>query len=88
MNWLKETFLSPTSVESALMILALTIALGLALGSISVRGIKLGVAGNLFAGLAFGHFGLTPNGTVLGFARVWSCAVRVRGRVERGSGIL
>ena len=69
MNWLKETFLSPTSVESALLALALTIALGLALGSISVRGIKLGVAGILFAGLAFGHFGLTPNGAVLGFAR-------------------
>ena len=69
MNWLKETLLSPTSVESALLILALTIALGLALGSISVRGIKLGVAGILFAGLAFGHFGLTPNGTVLSFAR-------------------
>jgi hypothetical protein len=43
-------------VESALLIVALTIALGLALGSLSVRGIKLGVAGILFAGLAFGHF--------------------------------
>jgi putative transport protein len=69
MAWLKQTFLSPTSVESALLMLGLTIAVGLLLGSVSLRGIKLGVAGVLFAGLAFGHLGLTPNDMVLAFAR-------------------
>jgi putative transport protein len=69
MEWLKETFTNPASVESTLLILALVIALGLALGSVSFRGVRLGVAGILFSGLAFGHFGHSPNATVLGFTR-------------------
>jgi putative transport protein len=62
MDWLKELFINPTSVESTLLILALVIAAGLTLGRISIRGVRLGVAGILFAGLAFGHFGFTPIG--------------------------
>jgi putative transport protein len=69
MDWLRELFADPTSIEASLLILSLVIALGLVLGSISIRGIRLGVAGILFAGLAFGHYGLAPNATVLGFAR-------------------
>jgi putative transport protein len=69
MAWLKEIFADPTAVESSLLILALVIALGLMIGSVSFRGIRLGVAGILFSGLAFGHFGLAPNATVLSFAR-------------------
>lgn len=69
MQWLRELFADPTSVESTLLILALVIALGLAVGHVSVRGIRLGVAAILFVGLAFGHFGLTPNPAVLSFTR-------------------
>ena len=69
MDWLKEIFADPTNVESTLLILALVIALGLALEGISFRGVRLGVAGILFTGLAFGHLGLTPNAAVPGFAR-------------------
>ena len=69
MEWLQKIFVDPTAVESSLLIIALVIALGLAIGSISLRGVRLGVAGILFTALAFGHFGLTPNQTVLGFAR-------------------
>ena len=69
MDWLKELFADPTTVESSLLILALVIALGLACGGVALRGVRLGVAGILFVGLAFGHFGLTPNATVLHFAR-------------------
>ncbi len=39
------------------IILSLVAALGLALGSIRVRGFSLGIAGTLFAGLIFAHFG-------------------------------
>jgi putative transport protein len=69
MDWLTDIFANPASVESTLLILALVIALGLALGSVSFRGVRLGVAGILFIGLAFGHWGLVPNATVLNFAR-------------------
>jgi putative transport protein len=69
MDWLKQIFADPTSVESTLLILALVIALGLAIGSVSVRGVRFGVAGILFVGLAFAHFGWTPNAAVLSFSR-------------------
>jgi putative transport protein len=69
MGWLHELFGDPTSVQSSVLIIALVIALGLALGRVSFRGIRLGVAGILFGGLVFGHFGLTPHAVVLGFAR-------------------
>ncbi|MDQ2687053.1 MAG: putative transporter [Armatimonadota bacterium] len=73
MSWLSDLFLhSPSagvSVAHAVVILGLVTFLGLALGSIQVFGIRLGVAGVLFVGLAFGHFGLGLDHTVLEFAR-------------------
>ncbi|MCE9610728.1 MAG: putative transporter [Chthoniobacter sp.] len=42
---------------------------GLALGHIKIRGIQLGVAGVLFAGIVFGHFHLTLTPETLGFVR-------------------
>ena len=53
----------------ALLVLSLAAAGGLALGQIKVRGVKLGVGGVLFAGLALGHFGLSMDPTMLAFAR-------------------
>jgi putative transport protein len=69
MDWLKQIFADPTSVESTLLILALVVALGLTIGSVSIRGVRFGVAGILFVGLAFAHFGWTPNAAVLSFTR-------------------
>lgn len=43
----------------ALWVVALVIGTGLALGSLRVAGVQLGVAGVLFAGLLFGHAQLT-----------------------------
>ena len=43
--------------------------MGLMLGAISFRGIRLGVGGILFCGLVFGHFGLVPDLHVLSFTR-------------------
>jgi putative transport protein len=51
------------------LILALVAGSGLALGSLRVRGIGLGIAGVLFAGLAFGHFGVHVDERTLEFAR-------------------
>ena len=57
------------SVPHAVLVLALVSAAGLTLGSLRVAGIRLGVAGVLFAGLAFGHFGVGISAPVLDFAR-------------------
>lgn len=53
----------------ALLVLSLAAAFGLALGQVKLGGVKLGVGGVLFAGLALGHFGLTLDPTMLAFAR-------------------
>jgi AspT/YidE/YbjL antiporter-like protein len=51
------------------LVLALTASLGLVIGSAKVRGVRFGVAGVLFSGLLFGHFGAIVTLPVLEFAR-------------------
>lgn len=68
MNWMTE-LLTGDSVAHAVFVLGLVAVCGLGLGSIHIKGIGLGIAGVLFAGLAFGHFGLTISHEVLDFAR-------------------
>ncbi len=55
-SWLQQMI--PNHVAYGMLVLCAVSALGLALGSIKVRGISLGVAGTLFVGIVFGHFGL------------------------------
>lgn len=69
MAWLWDLFTNHESVATAVLILALVAATGMALGALRIRGVGLGVAGVLFSGLVFGHFGLTIDGHVLHFAR-------------------
>jgi Predicted permease len=57
------------AVAQALLILSAVAAIGLSLGQVKIAGIRLGVGGALFAGLAFGHFGLGMDPVILGFAR-------------------
>ncbi|MEG2647688.1 MAG: transporter, partial [Mucinivorans sp.] len=61
MTWLYDLFFS-TSIAHSILILALTIAVGLMLSKVSVRGISFGIAWILFMGIIFSHFGmcLTP----------------------------
>lgn len=47
-------------VACDLLILSIVVLAGVGLGNLRVAGIKLGVAGVLFAGLAASHFGLRP----------------------------
>lgn len=68
MNWFVQLFQSPGPAQ-AVVVLGLAIALGVALGHIQVRGIRLGVGGVLFTGLTLGHFGFTVNREVLEFTR-------------------
>jgi putative transport protein len=61
--------LDGTTVVGALLVLSLVASAGLALGAIRLRGIGLGVAGVLFAGLLAGHLGVRLDERVLEFVR-------------------
>ena len=58
---------SPVAYD--LLIFSIVVIAGIALGNIRVVGIKLGVAGVLFAGLAASHFGLRPETEVAHFLK-------------------
>ncbi len=52
-----------------ILVISLTAILGLLLGSLKFRGMKLGVAGMLFSGLLLGHFGLTLDPHLMAFLK-------------------
>src|ERR1700722_8522977 len=64
-----EDLLRDDSVAAGLATLSLAVTIGLALGAIRFRGIKLGIAGVLFSSLLFGQIGLTVDAKVLQFLR-------------------
>lgn len=68
MSWLLDLLIKD-SVGHALFILGLVTVLGLILGGIRILSFRLGVAGILFVGLVFGHFGVTINPMIWEFAR-------------------
>jgi putative transport protein len=57
------------TVANGMAILALAITIGLFLGAISIRRMKLGISGVLFSSLLFGQLGLTIDPDVLQFLR-------------------
>ncbi len=69
MQWATEFFSETDSIATNVLVLSIVISSGLMLGLIPVGGVRLGVAGVLFSGLLFGHFGLTLDPTVLDFTR-------------------
>ena len=60
-----------------ILVISLTAILGLLIGSIRIRGIKLGVAGMLFSGLLLGHFGLTLEPHLMTFLKEFGLALFV-----------
>jgi putative transport protein len=56
-------------VAHAVLALSIVVALGLLLGTLGFRGIHLGTAGVLFAGLLLGQVGLSINHDILEFVR-------------------
>ena len=68
MNWLLQIQTSH-EVAYSVTVLSLVAILGLAIGNIRVRGVSLGVAGVLFAGIFFGHLGLRLDTSILEFVR-------------------
>ena len=68
MNWLLQIELTH-EIAYSVMLLSLVAILGLAVGNVRVRGVSLGVAGVLFAGILFGHLGLRLQEPILEFVR-------------------
>ena len=58
-----------SSISLAILILVSVAVVGLLIGSIRVRGIGLGSAGVLFAGILFGHFGASIEADIAEFAK-------------------
>ena len=68
MNWLFELY-KTHSVAHAICILALVCLAGMALGSLKVRGVGLGTAGVLFAGILTGAFSKPVDHATLEFVK-------------------
>ena len=68
MNWLLELHKS-NSVAHAICILALVCLAGMVLGSFKVRGVGLGTAGVLFAGILTGSFSKPVDHATLEFVK-------------------
>src|SRR6201997_4927944 len=68
MNWLFEIY-KTHSVAHAICILALVCLAGMALGSVKVRGVGLGTAGVLFAGILTGSFSKPVDHATLDFVK-------------------
>jgi putative transport protein len=56
-------------VAKAILAVSIVAAFGLALGSLGVRGVRLGTAGVLFAGIFFGQLGMHIDERILEFVR-------------------
>lgn len=68
MDWLKEAFIEPSSVQS-IIIISLVSALGLQLGKLKLFNISLGITFVFFVGIFLGHFDLNLNAEMLHFAQ-------------------
>ncbi len=74
MDWLVNLFLGDGSfggggVAHSVMVLALVIAIGVALGKLKIAGVSLGMTWILFVGIAFAHFGMTMDSHLLHFLK-------------------
>lgn len=68
MDWLVDLF-SNGSIAHAILVLSLGVGLGMALGEVRLRGMRLGIGGVLFVSLALGQAGLTIDDRTLEFVR-------------------
>jgi putative transport protein len=66
-EWME--ILAQGPVGKAILALSIVAAVGLSLGSLGVRGIRLGAAGVLFAGIFFGQLGMHIDERILEFVR-------------------
>ncbi len=75
MNWIAP--LLTNHVAHGMLVLCAVAALGLTLGSLKVRGLGLGIAGTLFVGILFGHFGLNIDPEIRNFLQEFGLIIFV-----------
>ncbi len=68
MDWLSNLFFG-NGIAHCVVILSIVIAIGIALGKIKIGGLSLGVTWVLFVGIAFGHFKMNIDSSIMHFAR-------------------
>ena len=68
MSWITQME-SAQPVAWAVLVFMLVAVCGLALSSIKVKGVGIGIAGVLFAGIIFGHFGFHVETEIIEFVR-------------------
>lgn len=68
MDFLKNLF-TGADTATAILYISITAFVGILIGKIRVKSLKLGIAGVLFSGLILGHFGARANAEVLHFIR-------------------
>ena len=76
MEWFQK-ILPVGSVSGGLATLSLAVTLGLMLGEIRIRGVRLGVAGVFFSSLVLSSIGLSVSDDVLRFLRDFALIVFV-----------
>lgn len=76
MEWLDELFTIHSSIQTVVVI-SLIIAVGLALGTVKIKGVSLGVAFVFFVGILAGHIGLSVDAQVLDYAETFGLALFV-----------
>jgi putative transport protein len=64
-----KDLLTGTGIATAILFIALTAFIGMLIGGIKIKGIKLGIAGVLFSGLLISHLGAKANPEILQFVR-------------------
>ena len=76
MNWIDHLFYIHSSVQTV-VVLALIISVGLALGKLHIRGISLGIAFVFFTGIVAGHLHLSADAQMLDFAETFGLSLFV-----------
>lgn len=76
MEWLDSLLTMHSSVQ-AVVVISVIIAAGLALGTLKVRGVSLGVAFVFFVGILAGHLGLGVDARVLDYAETFGLSLFV-----------
>ena len=76
MNWIQETFLQPTMIQTVAVI-CIVCAIGVYLGKLKYKGVSLGITFVFFTGILVSHFGVVVNSDMLTFAQNFGLIVFV-----------
>ena len=69
MKWLIDLFTNHSTAAFTILVYAMVIASGVALGKLGYKGLSFGIACVLFTGILAGHFGLTVHKEIVEFIR-------------------